>query len=301
MRSYVSCLRDDAFAIFLLHGVIPEQRYRIRNYTRKHLPLDDFVHFLREATAFGTPVSMDQIIEAHRSGARLPQRAFAITFDDGFENNVSVASPVLDDLGVPATFYVTSSFINSNARSWTDDIEDVLEQAATVRLTGVAADIDGIYTTGEEKIALMERVRHHVKGNDGLDPYEFAALIRAQAGSLPIVFDSELDAKVNSGQLQALAAHPLFTVGGHGHTHRILSFLSEQDLDQEITTSLKLLTQATQKTISHYSYPEGLAHCYSDRVIATLRSHGIACAPTAEDGCNVVGDSLFHLKRVFVV
>jgi peptidoglycan/xylan/chitin deacetylase (PgdA/CDA1 family) len=301
MRSYTSCLHDDTFTIFLLHGVIPQQRHQIRNYTRKHLPLDDFVSFVRETQASGTAVSMDEIVEAYRSRTPLPRRAFAMTFDDGFENNVSVAAPVLDDLRIPTTFYVTTSFVGSNALSWTDYIESVLEQAATLRLSGVAESIDGTYATPQEKIALMERIRHYVKGNNSIDPYEFASKIEEQAGSLPGVFDRELDTKVTGAQLQALAAHPLFTVGGHGHTHRILSFLSDEDLEHEVTTSLRLLTQATDKMITHYSYPEGMAHCHSDKVIATLRGHGIACAPTAEDGCNVVGDSLFHLKRVFVV
>lgn len=301
MRSYGSWLSDDGFAIFLLHGVIREQRHQIRNYTRKHLPLDDFVHFLREVTTGGTPVSMDQIVAATRTGTRLPNRAFAITFDDGFENNVSVAAPVLDEFQIPATFYVTSSFVGSSIRSWTDQIEDVLEQVGPLRLAGVGEGLDGVHATREEKISLMDRVRHHVKSDQRIDPYEFAEMMTRQAGSVVARLDSELDAKATAGQIQTLAAHPLFTVGGHGHTHRILSFLSAEELDREIDTSLRLLTQATQKEIRHYSYPEGLAHCYSDEVIAKLRSHGIACAPTAEEGRNVVGDSLFHLKRVFVV
>ena len=35
----------------------------------------------------------------------IPKRSFVITFDDGFENNYSVAAPMLDDLNIPATFY----------------------------------------------------------------------------------------------------------------------------------------------------------------------------------------------------
>jgi hypothetical protein len=53
--------------------------------------------------------------------------------------------------------------------------------------------------------------------------------------------------------------------------------------------------------IEHYSYPEGLANCYSDRVIDLLRRQGIVCAPSAEHGVNRVGDDLFHLKRIMVV
>lgn len=301
MRSYSSCLSDDAFVIFLLHGVIRRQKHRIRNYTRKHLPLDDFVSFLTEVTNAGTAVSMDQIVAAHESGSALPKHSFAVTFDDGFENNASVAAPVLDDLGVPATFYVTTGFVGSESRSWTDEIEAALEQSGAVQLEGLTHDIDGYYASAHEKITLMDRIRTYVKGDSSVDPYEFAARVIAKAGRPTHSFDHDLDAKLGWDQLRALAEHPLFTIGGHSHTHRSLAFLSDEDLEDEISRSIRLLTEATKREITHYSYPEGMARSYSETVIAALKRHGIICAPTAEDGNNAVRDSLFHLKRVFVI
>jgi peptidoglycan/xylan/chitin deacetylase (PgdA/CDA1 family) len=301
MKSYASCLRDDTFVIFLLHGVIPRQKHAIRNYIRKHLPMSDFSAFLKEITQAGTAVSMNQIVAAHQEGERLPKRAFAVTFDDGFENNASVAAPVLDDLKIPATFYVTTGFVGSETRSWTDEIEAALEQTGPLRLQGLAGEIDGRYDTVEEKISLMDRIRTHVKGSDGIDPYVFASKVVEQTGAPGDAFDRDLDAKLGWDQVRQLARHPLFAVGGHSHSHRNLAFLPDDELENEITTSLRLLTDATGSNINHYSYPEGMAHSYSDKVISLLKRHGIVCAPTAEEGNNHVSDSLFHLKRVFVI
>ena len=39
-----------------------------------------------------------------------PPNSFAITFDDGFENNLSVAAPLLSDLKIPLTIYITTNF-----------------------------------------------------------------------------------------------------------------------------------------------------------------------------------------------
>jgi hypothetical protein len=57
----------------------------------------------------------------------------------------------------------------------------------------------------------------------------------------------------------------------------------------------------TGQEIVHYSYPEGLAHCYSDEVISCLQKHGITCSPTAIEGTNDVKTDLFNLKRITVV
>lgn len=302
MHSYTSFLRDDAFAIFLLHGVIPAQTHPLRNYTRKHLPLGEFTAFLRALLeAGGQPLSMDDVVEVHRGTKALPRRAFAVTFDDGFANNATVAAPVLDDLRIPATFYLTTGFVGSEVRSWTDEMEAALEAAGEVRLRDIAPGIDGTYTTTEEKIALMDGIRAYVKGDASIDPYAFAARVVEQCAVGDVPRDPELDRKLTWEEVHSLAAHPLFTVGGHGHTHRILSFLRAEELESEVETSLRLLREAIGGDVVHYSYPEGLAHCYSDDVIDTLRRHGIVCAPSAEEGVNRPEDSLFHLKRLFVI
>src|SRR5262249_13777180 len=49
----------------------------------------------------------------HRSGKRLPRRSVAVTFDDGFANNFTHAGPILHGLGVPATVFMTTAFLDS--------------------------------------------------------------------------------------------------------------------------------------------------------------------------------------------
>jgi peptidoglycan/xylan/chitin deacetylase (PgdA/CDA1 family) len=301
MKSYVSHLGDDTFAIFLFHGVIRRQRHAVRNYTRKHLPVDDFVACMKELSSAGVAVSMDEIVAARHTGKRLPKRAYAITFDDGFENNASVAAPVLDEMRIPATFYVTTGFVGTKTRSWTDEIEAAVDGAGVVAVAGVKGLVDGSYATTQQKIALLDAARTYVKSNEAVDPYAFAAGLIERARIAPGPFDGELDAKLEWKQVAALAAHPLFTIGGHSHTHRIMSFLPGDELEHEIDTSLELLKDAVQAPLRHYSYPEGLAHCYSPKVIDSLQQRGIQCSPTAEDGVNPPGQSLFHLKRVFVI
>ena len=44
-------------------------------------------------------------------GRELPRRAVAITFDDGYRDNVTLAAPLLRDLGLPATFFLVPEFL----------------------------------------------------------------------------------------------------------------------------------------------------------------------------------------------
>ena len=46
----------------------------------------------------------------------LPQRALCITFDDGYADNHDIALPILRRLGLHATFYIATGFIDGGDR-----------------------------------------------------------------------------------------------------------------------------------------------------------------------------------------
>lgn len=293
-------LAPGRLAIFLFHGVIPERRSGVRNYTEKHVDAGTFRTILMGLAELGTAIDADYAIAALADDEPLPDHAFMITFDDGFHNNVAVAAPILEELRVPACFYVTSGFVEEGTASWIDMIEFAVEHAArdSLRLPWEAAARS--IRTMDQKIELLDEVRHVAKTLEDLDPYDLAAELQEQSGSGPFEPDPALDRKLSWADVAALHATDRFVVGGHSHTHRVLSHLPRPELEREVDTSLALVEAAIGERVRHYSYPEGLSHCYSDEVIEVLKERGIVCSPTAEPGVNAVGADLFRLKRVLV-
>lgn len=296
---YSTLLDAGRFTIFLFHGVVREHRHTVRNYTRKHLDEVTFTGILDDLAAHGMPVSLSEILAIRQRGGALPERAFAVTFDDGFENNASVAAPLLRQWAIPATFYVTTGFVDGGGVSWIDMIEAAVEATPEVRLR-LPCPAPPVCRTPEEKRALLDAVRAWVKPRPDIDPYAFAREVCEELGATALPPDPELDGKLSWDQVRELDADRLFTVGGHGHTHRVLEHLPDDELAREIMTSLEMLSDGVGHAIEHYSYPEGLRSCYSPRVIKLLRANGIVCAPSAEPGTNGLIDDPFHWKRVMV-
>ncbi|SRR6266480_1588928 len=294
-------LQRDALVIFLFHGVIPEQLHKVRNYTKKHLQKEEFEIALRNLRVYGNVLSITEIVDILTREERFPEYGYAITFDDGFENNLTVAAPVLRRYETPATFYVCSSFVDQNRMSWTDQIENVFEQVDAVKLSMPELGPPSTLESVEDKIGMLDRIRAHVKNNPTVDPYEFAAAVTRSLGSIACSRDRWLDQKLNWGQVTDLAQDPLFEVGAHGHSHKILSYLPDDELKFEITESVGQVSRAVGHRVQHFSYPEGLANCYSARVIANLKAEGIRCSPTAIEGSNPRGSDPFHLRRLFVI
>jgi peptidoglycan/xylan/chitin deacetylase (PgdA/CDA1 family) len=292
--------QDGCLTIFLFHGVIERQRHQVRNYTRKHVPVADFQAMLEGVGRVGRAMSMDDVVGICRSGESFPKGAFAITFDDGFENNLTVARPILNRLGIPATVYVTSRFIDENGMSWIDRIEYAMEVVNTRALMLPWSEGSVSFTTAAEKIAVLGDIRAHVKSTPDLDVDAFVSGIFRQLNMEEVRSSTEqLDQKMTWDQVREWSGDG-FAVGGHSHSHAILSFLAPFKLAREIDVSLQMLREKAGIVTPHYSYPEGLAHCYSDNVIRMLKDRGITCCPTAIDGINRPGADPFHLRRVMV-
>ena len=61
-----------------------------------------------------------------RKGIKMPDRSVVLTFDDGFENNYSVVFPILKNLGLTATIFLTTDYLSKKC-TWDkkDDIPDL--------------------------------------------------------------------------------------------------------------------------------------------------------------------------------
>ena len=301
MSLYSTRLKPGNISIFLFHGVVAESKYEVRNYTRKHLPLNDFRDILADLKGHGTALSMDDIEQIISSGEPFPDQAFAITFDDGFENNYSVAAPALSDFGIPGMFYVTSGFIEKNSMSWIDRIEFAFENTASASFSFPWGN-EVSFDNAARKRAILDDIRWHVKRDESIDQDEFVAWIYRQIGMDEVLdTDDPLDLKMSWKQVEEMHHSDLFTIGGHTHTHPIMSHLSPADLDFEIDHNLSLLKEKGNVDTHHFSYPEGLEHCYNQQVIDALKMRGIKICPSAIDGDNYRGSDPFHLKRIPVV
>ena len=273
----------------------------VRNYSFKHILAHDFQCIIQGLADSGTPLDVEQVVKCHANGKPYPPRSFLISFDDGFENNFSIAASILHDLGMPAVFYISTDFIENNSMSWVDRMEYALERSSSRELRlpweNAARRIDGAH----DKIAIMSEARRYIKSDPVFDIDRFLVSFCRDCEE-PLVTSSNdpLDLKMSWDQVKTLAAEPLFKIGGHSHQHVVLSFLPQNEMEAQLDLSLGLLSQHLGEQVRHYSYPEGLAHCYSDGVIEALKSRGVVCCPTAEDGINEPGTDLFRLKRVMV-
>lgn len=290
----------DGVAVLLFHGVVTEPRPGIRNYTGKHILLDGFVAVLRDLRERGgTPVDLGRARRWLAGEDDVPPGAFCVTFDDGFENNASVAAPALADLGIPAAFYVSTGFIEDGTGSWTDLLEACVEATtrASVTAPGIGSRPLG---TASQRIALLDELRSLLKSDPARDPYEYAHDLADRLGVRAALDDPALDRKLSWDQIRALHADDRFAIGAHGHTHRVLAFLSPDDLAEELSVSLDILAARLGEPVDHLSYPEGTPAAVSGQVVAAAAARGIRCGLTTDPAPVRAGDDPMRLPRFLI-
>lgn len=302
MINYASRMEKNKLTILLFHGVIEKQVKEVRNYNRKHLEANYFRQVILQLKKKGTAISMDDLIGYKNGEFTLPEYPFIITFDDGFANNLYVSAPILNELNVPATFYISTKFIEENAMSWIDRIELLIENTAEGELQLPWNNSAKSFSNKENKIELLDEIRKFVKSDKTINIDAFVTNLYNQLSTKEI-FESRdpLDLKMNWKEVQKLDSNPLFTIGGHTHNHKILSFLSKEELNFEVNHCLKLIKNKGKIDTIHFSYPEGQVKHYNDDVIKKLKCNNIVCCPSAIDGVNPFKEDLFHLKRINVV
>tara|TARA_X000000950_G_scaffold289128_1_gene410056 strand:+ start:975 stop:1907 length:933 start_codon:yes stop_codon:yes gene_type:complete len=293
-------LNKNGTLVLLFHGVVnKKKKTSVRNYTSKHIGKDSFYNILQKCKSLGNCISIDELYYFIKERKKIPPYSFVITFDDGFQNNLSIAAPIIADLGLHFTIYLTSNFIDKNKLSWTDQLEYGLEHTKNKAIFFNKQEIN-IESSLRKKI-FAHNIRILVKKSKEIDPYE---LIKKINKSLNIynfdLLDSQLDKKINWEDIQKFSEEKFITFGGHSHTHNNLDFLSKNKLQEEIKTNLDMLKDKANLDCKHYAYPEGGKNSFSERVIKVLKSYKVLTATTTINGINKNTTNPFKIKRYMI-
>jgi len=141
ITALVRFLHRRSLTILLYHGVAPQtaRPTSIANYRGKFIKPAYFAAQLRYLQRHYTIMPLEEAVARMNAGT-LPPYALAITFDDGYENNYQYAFPILKELHLPATFFVTTDFVFKRTPLWVDRLEYALDAARGSKSERIALD-----------------------------------------------------------------------------------------------------------------------------------------------------------------
>jgi peptidoglycan/xylan/chitin deacetylase (PgdA/CDA1 family) len=224
---------------------------------------------------------------AHLASGRGGHRV-ALTFDDGYRDNVTRALPLLARRGARATFYLTAGLIERRLAPWWDVLAHAL---ATTRLTRV----EGLSWAGPTALGgdpARRLALAHWLAAFRLPPPERTARLDELRSALGVTDTAPCE--LATWDEAAALARAGMEVGGHTMTHPHLSLLDLASQHDEIAGSITLVRARLGIVCHGFAYPGGDHDATTLRLVRDL---GLTHAVTTRAGDNRAGADPYTLRR----
>jgi len=239
-------------------------------------------------------LALDDAARRLREGS-LPERALAITFDDGYADNHDVALPILLRHGLVCTFFVATGFLDGG-RMWNDTVIESVRRTLLPRLDlrGVCGMDLGIHEleSPQDRRAAIDQV---IGGIKYMAPAERQAVVDAIAERAQAALPGDL--MMSSGQVRGLHRAGM-QIGGHTVSHPILARLDRHAARDEIESGKQALEALIAEPVTLFAYPNGKpVEDYTGEAVALVRELGFDAAVSTAWGAAGAGADPFQLPR----
>ncbi len=274
-------------SILTYHRVLPEPDPMRRAEPDAKLFREQMARLKR----YFRPIGLEEAVGRLQVGAALPPRAVAVTFDDGYADNLTVAAPILREFSIPATVFVTEGYLDGG-RMWNDTVVETCR-----RRTPGKWDLRDLGLPVYELTSMDDRRRTAGEILRAIKHRSFddrAAAVAALAEGGPGLPE---DLMLTQEQLRELSALGV-DIGAHTLTHPILATLDSAHALREIAASKARLEERLQKEVPLFAYPNGKENSdWNESHVAMVREAGFKAAVTTESGVCAPGVDSFRLPR----
>ena len=288
-----SAWRRRRLLILCYHGVSKYDEHEWANY---YIAADTFRRRMQILKDFGCNVlPLSEALTRLHDGT-LPERAVAITFDDGFHDYYSVAFPILEEFGFPATLYLTTYYVEFNRPVFDPMCSYLLWKARGQgqlewpEVLGTPVALDDAGRRGAVAAIKQFALQRKLSGREKDD------LLARCADRLGLDYQDLCQKRV----LHLVTPEEATELATRGadlqyHTHRHRVYRSRERMFAELEDNRRRIVSYTSKEPRHYCYTGSF---YLPQHPGYLREYGIQSATTLDRGlCTVHTDPLL-LPRI---
>jgi peptidoglycan/xylan/chitin deacetylase (PgdA/CDA1 family)/2-polyprenyl-3-methyl-5-hydroxy-6-metoxy-1,4-benzoquinol methylase len=219
---------------------------------------ENFEAHLKELAENYRVLPLHQLLEEACKN-QLEPNTLAITFDDGYLDNLNNAVPLLEKYGLHATIFVVSGMVGSQSEFWWDALERIFLTGHPLPSLLNIQDSQGILewdlTTAQNRLKAYDELCEMLRALPSAKIDEIVNQLLNWAGLTRI--GRSTHQIVDAQQLKLLASSASIEIGSHSITHTRLSSLSPQEQQYEIAKSKQQIESIIEKPVRLFSYPYG--------------------------------------------
>lgn len=235
---------------------------------------------------------------------RVPPRAAAVTFDDGWLDNYEYAYPILKRLGIPATVFVVSDLVGTHYSFWPNRLGRLLagvsgagrDRLASTRLYHRLSQTDPRFggLSGRELNQVM--IDRAIGVCKTIPEAEAVSLIDEAEAAIGIDRQNPAPDLMSWAQINEMVRESgVIQIGSHTRRHRrLMDDLSPEVLEDEIVNSKQAIEEKVDRPVDLFCYPNGDS---SPAARELVRRHYRAACSTVR-GWNTAVSDPYWLRRV---
>ena len=245
-------------------------------------------------------VTLSKLVSHYLKTGSFIKNAAVITVDDGYRDFYDIAYPVLKKSAVPATFFITTKFVDGDFWLWPDSIRYILDCSNEVDLHAVSSDLKYAKTqiTGRDRQVLWDKIVTFLLSIPENEKKQWIAdFSKFQEVELPNQPIDDYSA-VSWSQVQELNTKNI-EIGVHTKSHPSLGRLTEDRLSAEILGAVETIQNHLRQVPTSFCFPNGQPVDYTESAKKHVKNSGCTSAVTAFYDEHMV-DDLYELRRFFV-
>lgn len=228
-------------------------------------------------------ISVEEIFRRLREHETL-ERAVAFTIDDGYYDVAQIASPIFAEFDCPATVFAVTDFLDGKIWLWWDKIAYIFTQTKRLEIS-VQLGKERFHFRLESDVA---RASCHVLAGRlySVSEADRLACLEELSATAEVKLPSRPPERFRAlswDEARELESHGI-NFGPHTVTHPILSSVSAEQSEREITGSWQRLRAEVGRPVPIFCYPGGGPTHFGGREIATMGRIGLWGAVTGESG-----------------
>ena len=197
-----------------------------------------------------SPTGLFEILNWIKNGHHLPQRAFLLTFDDGFREIYDVIAPILLEKGIPAAFFISSGFLDNESLCYQHKASLLVERIDE----GISPGTEGKVTEILWEIGIsFAQISDGVLNVD----YRHKEILDKIAEVLLVDFQGYLNNEqpyLTSRQVKKLIEQG-FAIGGHSIDHPYYAALSLVEQLEQTIVSVKQIKEKFGLDYGAFAFP----------------------------------------------
>jgi peptidoglycan/xylan/chitin deacetylase (PgdA/CDA1 family) len=256
--------------------------------------LEGFERQLRWLRRACTVVPLTAAVADLLAGRPLPPRAVALTFDDGYLDNLELAVPVLRRLELPATFFLVPDLLEGKARGWWELLGWGFANAGRPSVAWRGTQLPTRGAAGERAMGTVAEALKE------LDRHERDAAVAALLDELEPAGEPGTAVQrlfMDADQARQLVAAGM-EVGSHSMHHAILSREPAAAQLTDLTASRAWLQKELGVSADVLAYPNGRWADFDEHTVAAAEAAGHLASVTTQAGRNRPGAQPHALRRV---